>query len=77
MKFFPSAAETFLSVAFVVFLLAAMSMLDDSHSEKMNAAQVKFEAIQQAKAEESERKREFNRMAFEAQRMTGFKAAMK
>ena len=77
MKFFPSAAETFFTVALVVLLLAVMSMLDDGHSEQMNAAQVKFEAMQQAKADEAERKREFNRMAFEAQRMTGFKAAIK
>jgi hypothetical protein len=77
MKFYPTAAETFFSVAVLCFILVLMSVLDDSAHEQAQADLVKAEAIQQAKAEQDERKREFNRMAFEAQRITGFQAVMK
>lgn len=76
MRLLPTFSEAFFAIAFCSLVLVIMA-IDDSKKEQFQQEETKAEAIKQAKAEAAERKREFNRMAFEAQRITGFQAAMK
>lgn len=60
-----------------VAILGTMSYLDDSAIQQEIAAQEVKQAIADERAERKQKAAEFNRLAAEAERMTGMKAGMK
>ena len=59
----------------IVILLVLMSNVDAKDQSVVQAH--KEDVLRLAKEEALERKRDFNKLAFEAERMTGIKGAMK